>query len=107
MSENLCIPAKMNCGMSRAGYDAGNLGHCTLTFSAGHNRMSAMYPAELRDTCRQNRSGAITMVNRQLEMIYILMKKGTVTAQELAEHFEVCLPGHGESVHGGDSGVCQ
>lgn len=29
------------------------------------------------------------MVNRQLEMIYILMNKGTVTAEELAEHFEV------------------
>lgn len=31
------------------------------------------------------------MVNRQLEMIYILMKKGTVTAQELAQHFEVSM----------------
>lgn len=29
------------------------------------------------------------MVNRQLEIIYILMKKGTVTAEELAAHFEV------------------
>ncbi|HBA50560.1 MAG TPA: YafY family transcriptional regulator [Lachnospiraceae bacterium] len=29
------------------------------------------------------------MINRQLETIYILMKKGTVTAEELAEHFEV------------------
>lgn len=29
------------------------------------------------------------MVNRQLETIYILMNKGTVTAEELAEHFEV------------------
>ncbi len=31
------------------------------------------------------------MVNRQLEMIYILMKRGTVTAQELAQHFEVSV----------------
>lgn len=31
------------------------------------------------------------MVNRQLEMIYILMKRGTVTAQELARHFEVSV----------------
>lgn len=31
----------------------------------------------------------MTMVNRQLETIYILMNKGTVTAEELAEHFEV------------------
>lgn len=29
------------------------------------------------------------MVNRQLEIIYILMNKETVTAEELAEHFEV------------------
>ena len=29
------------------------------------------------------------MVNRQLEMIYILMKKDSVTAEELAAHFEV------------------
>ncbi len=29
------------------------------------------------------------MVNRQLEMVYILMNKGSVTAEELAEHFEV------------------
>lgn len=29
------------------------------------------------------------MVNRQLEMIYILMNKEAVTAEELAEHFEV------------------
>lgn len=29
------------------------------------------------------------MVNRQLEMIYILMNRGAVTAEELAEHFEV------------------
>lgn len=29
------------------------------------------------------------MINRQLEMIYILMNKGTVTAEELAAHFEV------------------
>lgn len=29
------------------------------------------------------------MINRQLEMIYILMDKGTVTAQELAQRFEV------------------
>ena len=29
------------------------------------------------------------MVNRQLETIYILMKKGAVTAEELAAHFEV------------------
>ena len=29
------------------------------------------------------------MINRQLEMIYILMNKGTVTAEELAGHFEV------------------
>lgn len=31
----------------------------------------------------------IRMINRQLEMIYILMDKGTVTAQELAQRFEV------------------
>mgnify|MGYP002509316161 CR=1 FL=1 len=30
-----------------------------------------------------------TMINRQLEIIYILMNKGTVTAEELAGHFEV------------------
>ena len=30
-----------------------------------------------------------SMVNRQLEMIYILMNKGNVTAEELAAHFEV------------------
>ena len=29
------------------------------------------------------------MVNRQLEMVYILMNKGSVTAEELAERFEV------------------
>ena len=29
------------------------------------------------------------MINRQLEMIYILMDRGTVTAQELAQRFEV------------------
>ena len=29
------------------------------------------------------------MVNRQLEIIYILMNRGTVTAGELAEQFEV------------------
>lgn len=29
------------------------------------------------------------MINRQLEIIYILMNKGTVKAQELAAHFEV------------------
>ena len=29
------------------------------------------------------------MVNRQLEIIYILMNKDTVTAEELAAHFEV------------------
>ena len=29
------------------------------------------------------------MVNRQLEMVYILMNKGSVTAEELAERFGV------------------
>ena len=29
------------------------------------------------------------MVNRQLEIIYILMNKSSVTAEELAAHFEV------------------
>ena len=33
--------------------------------------------------------GLKIMVNRQLEMIYILMKKDSVTAEELAAHFEV------------------
>ncbi len=37
----------------------------------------------------QERDKTVQMVNRQLEMIYILMNKGTVTAEELAEHFEV------------------
>ncbi|MCI9338555.1 MAG: YafY family transcriptional regulator [Lachnospiraceae bacterium] len=31
------------------------------------------------------------MINRQLEMIYILMNKGAVTARELAQHFEVSV----------------
>lgn len=31
------------------------------------------------------------MISRQLEMIYILMNKGTVTAEELAAHFEVSV----------------
>ena len=31
------------------------------------------------------------MLNRMLSMIYILMNKGTVTAGELAERFEVSI----------------
>lgn len=37
----------------------------------------------------KGRNEITPMVNRQLETIYILMNKGTVTAEELAEHFEV------------------
>lgn len=38
-----------------------------------------------------DREGAEEMANRQLEMIYILMDKGMVTAEELARRFEVSV----------------